>query len=37
MKIFVVEDECDLNRVITKHLKKNNYSVSSNFDSRVKY
>ena len=27
MKILVVEDEKDLNRVITKHLKKNNYSV----------
>lgn len=29
MKILVVEDERDLNRVITKHLKKNNYSVDS--------
>lgn len=37
MKILVVEDERDLNRVITKHLKKNNYSVSSNFVSRAKY
>lgn len=32
MKILVVEDEKDLNRVITKHLKKNNYSVDSCFD-----
>ena len=32
MKIIVVEDEKDLNRVITKHLKKNNYSVDSCFD-----
>lgn len=32
MKILVVEDEEDLNRVITKHLKKNNYSVDSCFD-----
>ena len=24
MKILVVEDERDLNRIITKHLKKNN-------------
>ena len=32
MKILVVEDETDLNRVITKHLKKNNYSVDSCFD-----
>ena len=32
MKILVVEDECDLNRIITKHLKKNNYSVDSCFD-----
>ena len=32
MKILVVEDENDLNRVITKHLKKNNYSVDSCFD-----
>ena len=37
MKILVVEDERDLNRVITKHLKKNNYSVSGNFNSRAKY
>ena len=27
MKILVVEDERDLNRIITKHLKRNNYSV----------
>ena len=32
MKILVVEDEKDLNRVITKHLKNNNYSVDSCFD-----
>ena len=32
MKILVVEDEHDLNRIITKHLKKNNYSVDSCFD-----
>lgn len=32
MKILVVEDEKDLNRVITRHLKKNNYSVDSCFD-----
>lgn len=32
MKILVVEDERDLNRIITKHLKKNNYSVDSCFD-----
>ena len=32
MKILVVEDEHDLNRIITKHLKKNNYSVYSCFD-----
>ena len=32
MKILVVEDEKDLNRAITKHLKKNNYSVDSCFD-----
>lgn len=32
MKILVVEDEKDLNRVITKYLKKNNYSVDSCFD-----
>ena len=25
MKILVVEDERDLNRIITKHLKRNNY------------
>lgn len=31
MKILVVEDERDLNRIITKHLKKNNYSVDSCF------
>ena len=32
MKILVVEDERDLNRIITKHLKKNNYSVDSCFE-----
>ena len=32
MKILVVEDEKDLNNVITKHLKKNNFSVDSVFD-----
>lgn len=32
MRILVVEDECALNRVITRHLKKNNYSVDSCFD-----
>ena len=32
MKILVVEDERDLNRIITKHLKRNNYSVDSCFD-----
>ena len=32
MKILVVEDERDLNRIITKHSKKNNYSVDSCFD-----
>ena len=32
MKILVVEDARDLNRIITKHLKKNNYSVDSCFD-----
>ena len=32
MKILVVEDERDLNRIITKHLKKNNYIVDSCFD-----
>lgn len=32
MRILVVEDEHDLNRVITRHLKKNNYSVDSCFD-----
>lgn len=32
MRILVVEDERDLNRIITKHLKKNNYSVDSCFD-----
>lgn len=32
MKILVVEDEKDLNNVITKHLKKNNFSVNSVFN-----
>ena len=32
MKILVVEDEKDLNNIITKHLKKNNFSVDSVYD-----
>ena len=32
MKILVVEDEIDLNSVITRHLKKNVYSVDSAFN-----
>ena len=32
MKILVVEDEIDLNNVITKYLKKNGYSVDSAFN-----
>ena len=32
MKILVVEDEMDLNSVITRHLKKNGYSVDSAFN-----
>ncbi|RRD39896.1 DNA-binding response regulator [Leptotrichia sp. OH3620_COT-345] len=32
MKILLVEDEKDLNNIITKYLKKNNYSVDSVFD-----
>ena len=32
MKILVVEDEIDLNSVITRHLKKNGYSVDSAFN-----
>ena len=32
MKILVVEDEIGLNNVITKHLKKNGYSVDSAFN-----
>ena len=32
IKILVVEDEKDLNNIITKHLKKNNFSVDSVFD-----
>lgn len=32
MKILVVEDEIDLNSVITKHLKKNGYSIDSAFN-----
>lgn len=32
MKILVVEDEKDLNNIITKHLKKNNFGVDSAFD-----
>lgn len=32
MKILVVEDEIDLNNIITKHLKKDGYSVDSAFN-----
>lgn len=32
IKILVVEDERDLNNVITRHLKKNNFSVNSVFN-----
>ena len=32
MKILVVEDEKDLNNIITKNLKKNNFSVDSVYD-----
>ena len=32
MRILVVEDEKDLNNIITKHLKKNNFSVHSVFN-----
>ena len=32
MKILVVEDEKDLNSVISRHLKKNNFSVDSVFN-----
>ena len=32
MKILVVEDEKDLNKIITKYLKKSNYSVDSVYD-----
>ena len=32
MKILVVEDEIDLNSVITRHLKKSGYSVDSAFN-----
>ena len=32
MRILVVEDEKDLNNIITKHLKKNNFSVDSVFN-----
>ncbi len=32
MKILVVEDKIDLNSVITRHLKKNGYSVDSAFN-----
>lgn len=32
MKILVVEDEKDLNNIISKYLKKNNFSVDSVFD-----
>ena len=29
MKILLVEDEIDLNNIVTKYLKKNGYSVDS--------
>ena len=32
MKILLVEDEIDLNNVVTKYLKKNGYSIDSIFD-----
>ena len=32
MKILVVEDEKNLNKIITKYLKKSNYSVDSAYD-----
>ena len=32
MKILVVEDEKDLNKIITKYLKKSNYNVDSAYD-----
>jgi len=32
MRILVVEDEKDLNNIITKHLKKNNFSVDNVFN-----
>ena len=32
MKILVVEDEKDLNKIITKYLKKSNYSVDSAYN-----
>ena len=32
MKILLVEDEIDLNNVVTKYLKKNGYSIDSVFD-----
>ena len=32
MKILIVEDEIDLNNIVTKYLKKNGYSVDSVFD-----
>ena len=32
MKILLVEDEIDLNNIVTKYLKKNGYSVDSVFD-----
>lgn len=34
MKILVVEDEKDLNSVISRHLKKNNFSVDSVFNGK---
>ena len=32
MRVLVVEDERDLNNIITKHLKKNNFNVDNVFD-----
>ena len=32
MKILLVEDEIDLNNIVTKYLKKNGYNVDSVFD-----
>lgn len=32
MKVLLVEDEKDLNNIVTKYLKKNSYSVDNVFD-----